>query len=89
MIPAQMGGAVGVIAVASMHGGDGVVDIDIAGDVRGGLATDLYSYLVSSSFPDQIDTESLESLERDVLLHHCHAVFTSSDAVALLISAPC
>ena len=82
------GGAVGVVAVAGMHGGDGAVDVDVAAGVRGDLTTDLYSYLVLSSFPNQIDTHSLESLERDVLQDHCHADFTPDDVVALLVSSP-
>ena len=75
------GGAVDVVAVADMYGGDDAVE-------RGGLATDLYSYLVLSCFPDQVDTDSLESLERGILQDHSYANFPFNTAVALLISTP-
>ena len=81
------GGAVGVIAVAGAH--RGVVGDDVTSG-SGDFEAAVYSYLVSSSFLDQIDTTSLESLEREIMLDHCCAGFQvlPDDAVAFHISPP-
>jgi hypothetical protein len=83
---AANGGAadVGVVDVG-VHG-DVAENVAALGDVAevvgchkdGGVSGEFISYLVSSSFPDQVETDSMETLEPDIIANHCLSALVPS-----------
>jgi hypothetical protein len=80
------GGAVVDSSVKAFFGhGISPVDLSILSDTF----ADFLSFLVSSSFPDDIETMSLDTVETDVILHHCFSVISwNPDSIPLLRLSP-